>query len=64
MVMFHAPRWSPDGKWLVLSSNVDGPDEEIWLVSADGKTRRKLTDNGVADRAVALEAAAEPRGTA
>ena len=49
MVMFHYPRWSPDGKWIVLTTNVDGPDEEVWLVSPDGKTRRKLTDNDVGD---------------
>ena len=51
MVMFHYPRWSPDGKWIVLTSNVDGDDEEVWVISADGVTRRKLTDNAVGDTA-------------
>ncbi len=49
MVMFHYPRWSPDGRSIVLSSNVDGDDEEVWVLSADGKTKRKLTDNTVND---------------
>ena len=43
MVMFHYPRWSPDGRWLVVTSNVDGgQDEEVWIVSTDGRTRRCL----------------------
>jgi hypothetical protein len=39
MVMFHYPRWSPDGNWIVLTSNIDGDDEEVWLISADGTPR-------------------------
>jgi Tol biopolymer transport system component len=49
MIMFHYPRWSPDGASLVLTTNIDGDDEEVWVVSLDGKQRRKLTDNAVAD---------------
>ena len=50
MVMFHYPRWSPDGRWLVLSTNVEGgEDEEIWVIAADGSSKRRLTDNDVAD---------------
>jgi Tol biopolymer transport system component len=52
MVMFHYPRWSPDGKWLVLTTNVDGgDDEEVWVVSIDGAVRRRLTTNDVPDTA-------------
>ena len=52
MVMFHYPRWSPDGRWLVMTSNIDGgADEEVWVVSADGVSRRRLTTNDVADTA-------------
>ena len=52
MVMFHYPRWSPDGQWLVMTSNIDGGgDEEVWVVSADGVSRRRLTTNDVADTA-------------
>jgi Tol biopolymer transport system component len=52
MVMFHYPRWSPDGRWLVMTSNIDGGgDEEVWVVSADGVSRRRLTTNDVADAA-------------
>jgi Tol biopolymer transport system component len=50
MVMFHYPRWSPDGRSLVLTTNVDGgADEEVWIISTDGKTRRRLTSNDVGD---------------
>ena len=52
MVMFHYPRWSPDGQWLVMTSNIDGgSDEEVWIVSADGVSKRRLTTNDVADTA-------------
>ena len=52
MVMFHYPRWSPDGRWLVMTSNIDdGSDEEVWIVSADGVSKRRLTNNDVADTA-------------
>ena len=50
--MFHYPRWSPDGRWLVMTSNIDGgDDEEVWVVSADGVSKRRLTTNDVADTA-------------
>ena len=50
MIMFHYPRWSPDGRSLVLTTNVDGgADEEVWIISTDGKTRRRLTSNDVGD---------------
>jgi Tol biopolymer transport system component len=48
MFMFHSPRWSPDGGWLVLTTDIDG-DEEIWVVSREGKQHRKLTHNSVSD---------------
>ena len=52
MVMFHYPRWSPDGRWLVMTSNIDGgDDEEVWVVSADGVSKRRLPANDVADTA-------------
>ena len=52
MVMFHYPRWSPDGRWLVMTSNIDGGgDEEVWIVSADGVSKRRLTTNDVPDTA-------------
>jgi Tol biopolymer transport system component len=47
-VMYHAPQWSPDGQWIVVSANVGG-DTEIFLVRPDGSARRQLTTNTVAD---------------
>jgi Tol biopolymer transport system component len=48
MIMFHYPRWSPDGNWLVFTSNIDG-DDEVWIVSRDGTQKRQLTDNSISD---------------
>jgi len=47
-VMYHAPQWSPDGQWIVASSNRDG-DTEIVLIRSDGSALRPLTHNGVPD---------------
>src|SRR5688572_7467889 len=47
-IMYHAPRWSPDGQWILASANRDG-DTEIYLVRADGGELRQLTRNNVAD---------------
>ena len=47
-VMFHYPRWSPDGRWLLFTTNIDG-DDEIWVMARDGSQKRRLTDNAVAD---------------
>lgn len=41
-IMYHAPRWSPDGKWLVASADPDG-NGDIYLVRADGGELRRLT---------------------
>jgi Tol biopolymer transport system component len=47
-IMYHAPQWSPDGLWLLVSANLDG-DTEIYLIRADGSARRQLTRNTVPD---------------
>jgi Tol biopolymer transport system component len=47
-IMYHAPHWSPDGEWIVVSANVDG-DTEIYLVRPDGSARRQLTRNTAPD---------------
>jgi dipeptidyl aminopeptidase/acylaminoacyl peptidase len=36
------PRWSPDGQWILFSSNRDGL-YQVWVVSATGGEARKLT---------------------
>jgi Tol biopolymer transport system component len=43
-VMYHFPRWSPDGRTIVVSSTEDG-DAEIYLLRLDGSRPLKLTDN-------------------
>jgi Tol biopolymer transport system component len=47
-IMYHAPHWSRDGRWILASANLDG-DTEIFLVRADGAELRQLTRNTVAD---------------
>ena len=37
------PRYSPDGKTIAFTSDENGM-ENLWLVDADGKNRRALTD--------------------
>jgi tricorn protease-like protein len=39
------PEWSRDGKWIYFASDETGRSE-IWKVSADGRTRIKLTSEG------------------
>ena len=47
-IMYHGAAWSPDGKWILSSANLDG-DTEIYLVRADGGTLQQLTRNTVPD---------------
>ena len=40
------PAWSPDGLWLVVSSNRgDSDTSNLWLVSPDGKTWQRVSEN-------------------
>ena len=39
--------WSPDGRGLAVTAYCSATCEDIYLVSADGKTRRRLTHGGV-----------------
>lgn len=45
------PSWSPDGKWLLIVSNRDGPpgNDEIYLVSLDGRRMVRLTRSPESD---------------
>ena len=47
-VMYHFPQWSPDGRWILVSSTLDG-DSELYLISPDGQPMKKLTDNSASD---------------
>jgi len=42
-------KWSPDSKWLLVDWGVTLSNNEILLISADGKTRMNLTESGYAD---------------
>lgn len=41
--------WSPDSKWLLVDWGVTLSNNEILLLSADGKTRMNLTESGYTD---------------
>lgn len=48
------PHWSPDGQWIVYASNEAKdqkglPNWDIWLMSADGTKKTRLTTNGSVD---------------
>jgi Tol biopolymer transport system component len=43
----HMPDWSPDGMRIAFSTHCGNPqNEEIWVVSTEGKPLRRLTRNG------------------
>jgi len=42
-------QWSPDSKWLLVDWGVTLSNDEILLISADGKTRKNLTRSGYSD---------------
>ena len=47
-----APAWSPDGDWIVFTSDRSNPrahEYELWMFEADGGDPRRLTDNEVWD---------------
>ena len=52
---YRSPSWTPDGNWILYSSmeGVDPegrPNEDIWIISADGGDKYQLTTNGSVDR--------------
>jgi TolB protein len=53
-----APAWSPDGRRIAFESDLDG-DMEIFVMDADGRNVRKLTDNALRDEGPAWS----PHGT-
>ena len=50
MVMYHAPEWSRDGQWILVSANRER-DMEVYLIRADGSAIRQLTHNEADDLA-------------
>ena len=42
------PQWSPDGKYVVFSSDRDD-NWEIFIMDADGGNQRRLTNNPLHD---------------
>jgi Tol biopolymer transport system component len=45
------PRWSPDGRWLAYVSSRSGErnNDDLWIVSADGRENRQLTTGLIVD---------------
>lgn len=42
--------WTPDGKWLAIGATVEPHERHgIWLISPDGRARRRLTETPGAD---------------
>ncbi|MEM1108053.1 MAG: hypothetical protein AAGH99_05100 [Planctomycetota bacterium] len=52
---FSHPSWTPDGRYILYTS-MEGtdptgrPNEDIWMMKADGSEKQQLTTNGSADR--------------
>jgi len=40
-----APSFSPDGEWITFASNLDGDDNEVYIMRVDGSDVRKLTES-------------------
>lgn len=55
IVPFSNPSWTPDGK-TILYTSMEGtdptgrPNQDIWMMKADGSDKQQLTTNGSADR--------------
>lgn len=45
------PRWSPDGKRIVWMRKFPERGHDLWVMDADGRNARALTDNGAIDDA-------------
>jgi Tol biopolymer transport system component len=43
------PAWSPDGKWIAFVGADSAGAIDLWLLSADGASRRRLTDDRFLD---------------
>ncbi len=39
------PRWSPDGLMIAFTAELDGENNEIFVMNADGSNERRLTDH-------------------
>ncbi len=52
------PDYSPDGKWLVFEGWPDGVNHDIWIMTANGADRQRLTQDAAED----FDAAWRPSG--
>lgn len=43
----HSPTWSPDGRWIVFSSNHGSPSDDLWIAQAHGGEPKRLTPHRV-----------------
>lgn len=44
-----APSFSPDGQWVAFASQIEGIDNEIWIMRLDGSGLTQITFNNYAD---------------
>lgn len=44
-----SPRWSPDGRWVVFESWPDGQNHDIWIMTGNGGSFQRLTDDAALD---------------
>ena len=54
MLMHHDPRWSPDGKWILVTVIASG-GERTWLYSADGEVQKRPSDERRPERPDSVE---------
>jgi polyisoprenoid-binding protein YceI len=50
-VPHESPAWSPDGKWIAYVSFTFKAAEDLWIIGADGRGRRRLTRGAAYDYA-------------
>ena len=40
------PRWSPDGRFLIYSNDLNGGEKSIWIMRSDGTGAKRISARG------------------